>query len=411
MPITRVLCLLSAALLLFISCGEELQRPVFEYTFTNPAEVGSRYPNLYTDSTGTVYMSWMIGIEEDIYALQYSRLVGGRWTEPETVEVNTEFFVNWADFPSVVGQNGTATAAHWLKKIEGGPYAYNVQVSLRDENRDRWSRTVTPHDDGSAVEHGFVSMEPLENGNTLAIWLDGRETAGRSHDDYSDIRVAMTLRSAEITPDGDVVRSRLVDASVCDCCSTDLVRSGDEVFAVYRNRTEDEIRDIYLAKYNSETGEWNTPAPVSNDGWRIAACPVNGPRIVADGDRLAVAWFTGVDDTSRVKLAISTNSGDSFNEPEIIAEGSNMGRTDLLLMDDGTIYISWLGSREGLGEVMLQKINPDGSQDQPFRVGLTDVSRSSGFPRIADAGEFMLVAWTQTEPNLNVRTARVPYSQ
>jgi hypothetical protein len=411
MPTPRVFCLLAATLFLFISCSEELQRPVFEYTFTNPAAVGSRYPNLYTDSTGVVYMSWTIGIEEDIYALQYSRLIEGRWTEPETVAVNTEFFVNWADFPSVVGQNNEATAAHWLRKIEGGLYAYNVQVSLRGENGDRWSQTVTPHDDGAPVEHGFVSMEPLENGNTLVIWLDGRETEERADDEYSDISMAMTLRSAEITPEGDVVRSRLVDPTVCDCCPTDLVRSGEDVYAVYRNRTGEEIRDIYQAKYNTAAGEWDTPSAVAEDGWQISACPVNGPRIEADGDRLAVAWFTGVEDTSRVKLAISTNGGDSFNAPEIIAEGNNLGRADVLLKDDGTVYVSWLGNREGLGEVMLQKINPDGTRELPFRVGVTDISRSSGFPRMADAGEFILVAWTQTDPNLNVRTARVPFSQ
>lgn len=396
---------------LFASCGDERQRPVFEYTFTNPADIGSRYPNLYTDSSGTSYMSWIMGIEEDIYALQYSRMIGGRWTEPETVEVGTEFFVNWADFPSVVGRDGAATAAHWLRKIEGGPYAYNIQVALRDETGERWSRTVTPHDDGTPTEHGFVSMEPLDNGNTLVIWLDGRETDGRAHDEYSDFSKAMTLRSAEITPGGEVIRLRLIDDSVCDCCQTDLVKSGSKVYAVYRNRTEEEIRDIYLATYDTETGEWSTPAAVANDGWQISACPVNGPRIAADGDRLAVAWYTVADDTSRVKLAISTDSGETFSNPQLISEGNTLGRTDLLLMDDGSIYVSWMANVNGLGEVVMRKVSPDGTPGEPFRVGTTGASRSSGFPRMADTGEFILVAWTQTEPNLKVRTARVPYVQ
>lgn len=406
----RYFWLIVIAPALLMSCGEERQRPVFEYTFTNPADIGSRYPNLYTDNTGMIYMSWIMGIEEDVNAMQYSRFKDGQWYEPQTVQVGTDFFINWADFPSVVGRDGSARAAHWLKKIEGGPYAYHVQVSLPDEEGRRWEH-ITPHLDGTATEHGFVSMEPLPNGNTLAIWLDGRETEGREHHEYDDFSKSMTLRSAEITPDGEILRSRVIDDAVCDCCQTDLTLNGDEVLAVYRDRSEEEIRDTYLSTYNIESGEWSTPAAVHDDGWEIRACPVNGPRVAASGDRVAVAWFTGADETSQVKLALSADGGESFGEPVIIADGNNLGRADLLLTDEGSVYVSWLANNNNLGEVTLRKVSPDGSMSDPFRVGVTDVSRSSGFPRMADAGEFILVAWTQTEPNRKVRTARVPYVQ
>ena len=35
---------------------------------------------------------------------------------------------------------------------------------------------------------------------------------------------------------------------------------------------------------------------VYNDGWKIAACPVNGPAVAANGKRVALAWFTAPND-------------------------------------------------------------------------------------------------------------------
>ncbi|MDX1642222.1 MAG: hypothetical protein R3220_11020, partial [Balneolaceae bacterium] len=179
---------------MFTACEDDvLQQPLFEYAMNNPADSGSRYPNLYVDDSGRMYMSWLVNIEEDITALQYTTYKDERWTEPKTVQIDTNFFMNWADFPSVVGINGTELAAHWLKKVEGGTYAYHVQLNFFNDETNRWNEPITPHLDGTATEHGFVSLEPLSSDKVLAVWLDGRETEGRAHDEYEDISKSMTL--------------------------------------------------------------------------------------------------------------------------------------------------------------------------------------------------------------------------
>jgi hypothetical protein len=396
--------------LLFVSCDEERQRPVFEYSFNNPGDVGSRYANFYQDSDGVIYMNWFMGIEEDIYAIQYSTFHEGQWTMPRTIRVSTDFFVNWADFPSIVGKNGNVVAAHWLRKIEGGPYAYNVNIAFPTEDDRRWSDPITPHSDGTATEHGFVSMEPLADDKVLAIWLDGRETEGRSHHDYEDFSKAMTLRSAEISVTGEITRKRVIDSAVCDCCQTDLVAVEDGFLAVYRNRTEDEIRDISIARYDNSTGEWSDPAPVSNDGWEIRACPVNGPRVVANGDNVAVAWYTMANDDARVLVAQSTDGGRTFGEPVRVAGENSLGRVDLFMTEGGSLFVSWLDRGAQFGNVMIREVKPDGQLGTLIHAGTTDVSRASGFPRMKKTGDSILIAWTQTEPHLRVRTAKVPLS-
>ncbi|MEX2462754.1 MAG: sialidase family protein [Balneolaceae bacterium] len=393
---------------LFIACQQGLQQPVHQYTLNNPGETGSRYPYLFKDNSGTLFMSWIMNIDEGIFALQYSSYKDSSWSVVQTVKVGTNFFVNWADFPSIVGSDGEAKAVQWLKKIEGGPYAYNIQISFPDEDTDRWEREVTPHLDGTPTEHGFVSMQPLDDDRVLAVWLDGRETDGRAHDEYDDFSKSMTLRSAEVSSDGEIVRNRIIDGSVCDCCQTDMIESGGDYLVVYRDRTEEEIRDINISRYSTDSGDWSEPVKVYDDGWTIQGCPVNGPRIVAEGNSVAVVWYTGADDQSGVKLARSFDGGRTFQEPILVAGEGALGRTDVLMDHEGRLFVSWLQKVGEAGHVMLQEFRPDGEPSDAITVGITSVSRSSGFPRIAQSGEDIIVAWTQTEPLLRVRTARVP---
>lgn len=407
--------LILSVVLLICSCEEQpLQRPLMEYVMNNPAQNGSRYPNLYQDDSGTLYMSWLSNIEEEIFALRYSTYRNSRWTEPKTVQIDMNFFVNWADFPSVVGWNGAEVAAHRLRKIEGGPYAYNVELSFFDSaDGGGWSGPITAHQDTTATEHGFVSLEPINDEKVLAVWLDGRMTADRADDEYSDTSKSMMFRSAEISRSGEITDRQVIDSTVCDCCQTDLTKTKEGYVAVYRGRSAEEVRDIKIARYDTETGRWSEPETVYDDNWQIMACPVNGPRVVANGDNVAVAWYTAEGDNPRVLLARSTDGGRTFGEPILINEQEYrvLGRTDLVLSDEGSTYVSWMQEFEELGYVMMREVMPDGSLSDPQTVGMTDASRSSGFPRIAKVEDSLVFAWTQTEPILRVRTAKVDLNQ
>lgn len=398
-------------MILLCACEQNLQQPVYEYTLNNSAQSGSRFPNLYKDDSGNITMSWMLNIEEEMFAIQYASYNNGRWTAPATVDIGSSYFVNWADFPSVVSMNEEIVAAHWLKKIEGGPYAYDVQITFPGDQPRRWTEPVSPHSDGTATEHGFVSLEPLSEEKVLAIWLDGRNTEGRNHGDYDNMDMAMSLRSAEVSDSGEVTRKNVIDSRVCDCCQTDLAKLDDGYVAVYRDREEGEIRDISIARYSDNTGEWSEPALVHFDGWEINACPVNGPRVAANGNRVAVAWYTMAQNEPRVLLAISDDGGESFADPVQIAGEYSIGRVDVAMADDGKIYVSWMEQGDERGYIMMRALNESEGLEEPKLVGFTSASRGSGFPRMALTDQGTLIAWTQTEPIYKVRTALVPFQE
>lgn len=377
--------------------------------FSNPAGDESQLPNLATDNNGTVFMSWVepTGTDNE-FALFYSTLQDGKWSNPERIARSNSWFVNWADYPSVTAQNGQPVAAHWLRKIPGGTYAYNVNMSLWQDGD--WSDAVTPHADSTATEHGFVSMVSRDQNSVLAIWLDGRQTHDRADDEYFDFSKAMTLRSAVINSDGNVSEKREIDNNVCDCCNTSLAATGDGAIAAYRNRTEEEIRDIYVSRF--QNGSWSDPVAVHDDGWNIAACPVNGPEIAVRDSTAAVAWYTGADDRQQVKIAFSDDLGATFSEPIILNSDKAVGRTDIAISEEGTTYVSWIEEGQELDVLKVGTVSSGREVIETRTVGQVSKSRSSGFPRMVIGREELIFAWTDVaeDGSINrVKTAALPF--
>ena len=355
-----------------------------------PAPAGSRSPNLAAGD-GKIVLSW-IEPRWDGHYLQFSVLAENGWGEARSVASGEDWFVNWADFPSVVPIDESLWAAHWLVRQPAGGYAYDVHLSLSGDGGASWSDPVLPHDDGTPTEHGFVTLFP-EDGNVGLVWLDGRKMSGVEHGADAGVN-GMTLRHASFADDFRSGANAEIDGLVCDCCTTDVAIAESGPIAVYRNRTRDEVRDIYAIR--RVDGEWQRPAAVADDGWVIGGCPVNGPAIDADGASVAVAWFTGVGDRPSVRLARSSDSGETFGEPIDIASGENFGRAGVALLPEGGVAVTWLCKlSETSASVCLREVDANGVPGPVVRI--SDGERSVpalNVPQLVRDGQDLVAAWT-----------------
>ena len=105
-----------------------------------------------------------------------------------------DWFVNWADFPTIAENNGNLLA-HYLPKSEDGIYTYDIYLKLFNKKNNLWQDAFILHNDDTKSEHGFVTMLPYKNDSFFVTWLDGRNTSG-DHNHHGD--GAMTIRAAEI---------------------------------------------------------------------------------------------------------------------------------------------------------------------------------------------------------------------
>src|SRR5688500_14242919 len=177
-PLTRFVASLLVLAAVAASPGSALVAPARAQALRplpTPAAKGSGQSNLSVGPDGRVYLSWIERLEEKRFALRFARREGAGWSEPLTIAVGTNWFVNWADFPSLAALPDGTLAAHWLARNGTGTYSYDVNISRSADGGRTWSAPLVPHRDGTQTEHGFVSLFPAGGARLGAVWLDGRE--------------------------------------------------------------------------------------------------------------------------------------------------------------------------------------------------------------------------------------------
>lgn len=358
---------------------------------TSPAAAPSAEPHLSVSSRGAL-LSW-IERAGTRATLKFAERTATGWSPPRVVAFGDDWFVNWADVPSVLRLADGTLAAHWLQKSGPGTYAYDVRLSHSSDDGKTWSPSLMPYHDGTKTEHGFASLFQMPGAGLGLVWLDGRAMGPGSHDSGPMTGGAMTLRSAAFDRRWTQTSELPVDLRVCECCPTAAAVTSEGPIVAFRNRSEDEIRDIYVSRL--EGGRWTEPKAVHNDGWHITGCPVNGPMLSARGRNVAIAWFTMKAGQGQAFVAFSKDAGRTFGAPIRVDDGGSLGRVDIELLADGAAVPSWIEYANDKTEFRVRRIEPSGARSEAVTVASISSARSSGYPRITQHGNELVFAWTE----------------
>ena len=398
--------------LLIIGCSPDAKDNDNGFNFgqliqlASPANPQSSEPFLFSSIQGEVFCLWTEQKNDEVYELRFSPFVNGGWERSQSIAKGNDWFINWADFPAMATSTSGNMIAHFLSKSGKSTYAYNIDLVHSWDGGKNWSKPVTLHDDNTQTEHGFVSMLGLANGDFFLTWLDGRNTASSNEEVHEHGTGAMTIRATFLDPNGTKKEEKELDNRVCDCCQTGATITDNGPVVVYRNRSEDEIRDISIVRY--EAGNWSSPQIVYSDNWKIAGCPVNGPKVDAINNSLAIAWFSAANNDPQVKLLFSDNEGKSFGDAFRIDHGNPLGRVDVLMLDEQTAFISWLESEQEAAQILAAIVNSEGKILQTYSISKTSQARASGFPQMVKSEEGIVFAWTQVDSFPVVKTAILP---
>lgn len=223
------------------------------------------------------------------------------------------------------------------------------------------------------------------------VWLDGRGTVGKNEAEKNT-----SLRAATFDGNGKQQGESVIQERVCDCCATATAVTAEGVIAAYRGRSADEVRDIYVTRFDG--AKWSAPVNVHNDGWKIVACPINGPAVSARGKDVAVAWFTGKNDQGQAWVAFSHDAGRTFGQAIRADDGKSLGRVSVQLLADGSAAVSWVELAESSAEFRARVVKGDGSRSASVNVaGKGDPDTRS--TRMAGNSRELLFAWTETDEN------------
>lgn len=393
---------LAAPLLSLVSAGAVCAESATLTSLDLSIEGNALTPHVVADAAKRRFLlSWQERLPEGCARLQVATLsMRGELGEPREAARGCDWFVNWADHPQIAIADNGGWWTFWLQKEGAGTYHYGIRVSHSQDEGENWSAPITPHDDGTLSEHGFVSMAPEGADRMRLIWLDGRHAAA-SHPEETDLQEghgahegAMSLRTAVLDAKGAIGEGAELDARTCSCCWTALLRRPDgSHLAAWRDRSDHEIRDIALAA--RDRNGWRVSGLVHADNWKIDACPVNGPALAQQGERTFAAWPTMPNAND---MAVRLRALDAEVAPLRIEQGpAVLGRVDADAFDGG-VLLSWLGAgAPGESVLRLGLFDADLAERQRIDVAVLPAGRGIGVPRLAALPRSAVLVWTEAD--------------
>ena len=377
----------------------------------SPSGPNSSEPQLTVSNRG-VTLSWLERAGA-MAQLKFAERTSSGWSQPTTVASGNNWFLSYADPPTVLRRPDGTLVASWLISTNPTYEGSDLHVSYSRDNGKTWAQPFMPHHDGTEQQHAFPSFFELPGNGLGVIWLDGRDTQPSEANPEGG---PMALRYAAYDAQWKRTAEGAVDVRACECCSTAAAVTADGVLVAFRDRTEKEIRDIAVARL--ENGKWTDATPVYNDNWEVYACPVNGPALSARGRQAAVAWYTVKADRGQAYAAFSSDAGRSWGAPIRLDDAASLGRVDIELLDDGSAAATWVEYANGRGQLRLRRVEPSGAKSAAIPVAGVEGGGASGFPRLARYGDGLVFAWTESaqaagesESALTVHTAVAPLPQ
>jgi hypothetical protein len=309
-----------------------------------------------------------------------------------TLAQDREMLLNWADFPRLLQESDGYLSGFWLKRRPSKGFHYDIETIRLNTKTVSIISQGKPYPEDVDAEHGFGALGTLE-GETWLAWVDGSNYANLPTEHTHALSGFSTLRASKRGPRGTWLEPVQLDGRICDCCQMAMVNTGNALVLFYRDRSDEEIRDIYYVRY--ENGVWSAPKQLAPDSWVITACPVNGPSAASLKKDVMVAWFTSALAIGTVKVAWSSDGGKRFGPARTIAEQEVIGRVSTAMDSRGDGYVSWLKPiTSDNAVVMVTKVTRTGFS-QPVPADTVQLSRASGFPVLSVRNDVLWLASTK----------------
>jgi hypothetical protein len=333
-------------------------------TFTtfsvSPAEADSAEPAVAVDREGNAHVLY-VQHNPDKTADLYLHTRNGRaiGTVESTTRVNPVAGTAKAwrgDPPTIaVDANGTIYVGWTVKAEAGGKTGTDLVLSASSDGGKSFVAPVRVNDDSAPASHGMHSLL-VSNGTVYVAWLDERNIKKEpAHSSPAAPGASMMLHHTKepAEPNSEVYFSVSTDggktfspnkklaAEVCPCCKTSMAAAPDgRVYISWRQVLPEGFRHIAVASTPDKGATFSEGVIVSDDQWKIDACPVSGPSMaVNDKGVLNISWFaageakagTGME-TAGLFAARSTDGGKTFSERQMIGRGAVSG-TPVMLLD------------------------------------------------------------------------------
>ncbi|MBI4988694.1 MAG: exo-alpha-sialidase [Rhodocyclales bacterium] len=238
---------------------------------------------------------WLARVENRLLVVSHSTDGGRSFSPPVAVTPQPEAVTADAENrPKIaVGADGIVHVT-WTQNL-GKPMTGHIRYARSTDGGRSFSLPVILNDDRQVISHRFDALAVDDQrkslwdgrGRVAVAWLDARGRSGRTANKSPQTDVGVY---AALSQDGGArfaPNHRVADHS-CQCCRTALTWTAAGPIAFWRHVFGRNIRDFAIADLNG-----GPVLRVTDDEWEIDGCPHHGGGIAVDGrGNLHIVWFT-----------------------------------------------------------------------------------------------------------------------
>jgi hypothetical protein len=261
------------------------------------------------------------------FSLPYSILPNGLdpaggWQAPEIASSNDTVYVVF------VSTSITNNAIFLIRSFNGG---WNFSDTIRVSDNSNLNRYSLPNVTINNLGNPIVTYMEYE-----LNWHNPKQIVKTSND------YGTTFGSA-------VNGSNLSPGEPCDCCRSDIISSGNDVYLLYRNNDVN-IRDSYIS-FSSDGGlTFSSFVDIDFVSWNFPNCPSSTPRGIISGDSLIVARRSGAINSINEMYLSAVNRFDLQFTYNNVIHPLGFGLQDYpeLSGNEDTIGLVWQDNRTGV---------------------------------------------------------------
>ncbi|MFI3220950.1 MAG: sialidase family protein [Methylococcales bacterium] len=352
------------------------------------------------DNKGKLWAVWTNN--QSIY-IQSSTDKGKRFSKPVLVNASPEAVAaeNESRPKIKVDAKGNIYLT-WVITLDKKRSTY-VRFSRSTDGGKHFSTPVTVNDNLEIIRHRFDSLAVGKNGEIFVAWLDARdhEAAKKASKEFK----GLSLYYSTSTDGGKhFAPNKAIADHVCECCRIDTAIAPDNTpVVVWRHIFDGGIRDHALVKFK----DWQTPDTMqrlSQENWKIDACPHHGPAIaIAKSGIYHAVWFSGAESKQGLFYGYSTDQGKHFSESINFAkEGASH---PFVLAMNKQVFVTWQTFDGKVNRALVMKSTDEGKTWSPSKV-IAETQEMADEPFLVSDGKRAYLSWQVAQKDYQLITIK-----
>lgn len=202
----------------------------------------------------------------------------------------------------------------WVLTLDKKRSTY-VRFSRSTDHGAHFSTPVTVNDNLEIIRHRFDTLAIGQHGEIFIAWLDARHTEAVKQTGGEFPGLSLYYTWSEDGGQHFHANQKIADHT-CECCRLDsAINSANLPVIVWRHIFEDSVRDHALVNFTA----WDKPGAIQHLGqehWQIDACPHHGPALsLTDKDAYHAVWFSNSATHQGLFYAHANAAATAFSTP------------------------------------------------------------------------------------------------